>query len=251
MRRVESIGSYAFDIRPELRDLEARESYHISPPASTSPCFSGIDVPLTMLSAFRALQGTNEQLSMRQASFGEAIWQCPIEIDQLIHPLTYRFLLLDPSPIGVAPFYTCIRSAALLYLAEFRRRSGISPVVTRIHLQRLRASMEAMGQSSVKMPLTLWLFTLGAMEAISQWDQQYFYRQLLGLLQVAGINSVPLWTQCLTEVVWAGALFQDKLEIIWHTLHPAMLSLPTESPGTGEQSRGPQGIRRVDVLAPL
>ncbi|KAL2848140.1 hypothetical protein BJY01DRAFT_160731 [Aspergillus pseudoustus] len=235
---VESIGSYAFDICPGLGNLKAGKPYQISPPEASSPCLGGTDLPVSLLSALRALQETNQQLSMRQLLFGHAIWQEPMEIDQLIHPLTYRFLLLGHSTQTVDPLHICLRSGALLYLAEFRRKSGVSPVVTGIHIQRLRSSMEAMGQRSGITKLTLWLLTLGAMEATTQWDQQYFYSRLLGLLQASGVDSVPLWTQYLTEVVWIGGLFQDTLLMIWAALHHSDAITVNRRPPTGEQLRG-------------
>ncbi|KAL4998226.1 hypothetical protein BDV10DRAFT_185461 [Aspergillus recurvatus] len=130
---VDSIGSYAFDITPVLGYLRTEDS-HCNSAEPLPPCLRNVDLPVPLGSAVRALQWINAQLSLRAFTIGTSVWHSPTEIDRLIYPLTYQLLSTRQDKGDIPPICSCIRSAALLYLAEFRRESGISPVLTDVHL---------------------------------------------------------------------------------------------------------------------
>ncbi|KAL6236264.1 hypothetical protein BDW75DRAFT_239354 [Aspergillus navahoensis] len=211
---VDSIGSYAFDIAPVLGYLETEDS-HYNYVEPLPPCLRNVDLPIPLGSAVRALQWVNAQLSLQAFTTGTSIWCSPREIDRLTYPLTYQLLSIQQEAGDIPPICSCIRSAALLYLAEFRRGSGISPVLTDLHLQRLCNALDAVDRASIKMELTLWLLTVGAVESKYTADRRYFYTRLFPALQALGIDSVLLWKIRLKAVVWFDCLFDVKLDMIW------------------------------------
>ncbi|KAL5338426.1 hypothetical protein BJX70DRAFT_367022 [Aspergillus crustosus] len=140
---VESIRSYAFGIAPILGSRRTNNCLDIKP---LPPTLTSIGIHTSLSSAFQELRHINEQLSLRAFSLGSFIWDNPVDIDQLIHPLTYQFLTLHYTTPTLSPLDSCIQNAALLYIAEFRRKLGISPVLTDIHTQRPRSSLETIDQ---------------------------------------------------------------------------------------------------------
>jgi hypothetical protein len=210
---VDLIGSYALDIAPALGDINEGLDYRQLPSKSVSPCVDSFDLPAPLLSAFQTLQWTNTQI-VPQGS----IWSNPVEVDKLIHPLTHQFLSLRYDAYTFGPICSSIRSGALLYLAEFRRLSGISPVATEVYVQQLRLSMEGLSPTSVPSELTLWLLTVGALEATATPDRDFFYSRLLLLFQAFEIHSVLCWRQRLKRLVWSDAVFDHKLETVWSLL---------------------------------
>ncbi|KAI9376695.1 hypothetical protein BJX61DRAFT_155124 [Aspergillus egyptiacus] len=215
---VESIGSYVLDTPPALGLAGTRVPDQPSPAEPVPPFFNGTDPPPSLVSAFRALRWTNTQLSLRMKIEGESIWQSPTDIDELIYPLTCRFLQLHTDRHAFSPIHICIRSGALLYLAEFRRRSGISPVVTDIHLSHLCSSLKSVDRGTVKPELILWLLTVGIMEARSTLHQRYLHTQLALLLKSSGIGSSLHWREHIRDIVWLDCLFDWQLDIVWDAL---------------------------------
>jgi hypothetical protein len=211
--RVDLIGSYALDIAPALGNVNGEVDYIHCPSKTMSQCLNSLDLPAPLLSAFQLLQWTNTQI-IPQAS----IWSNPVEVDRLIHPLTHRFLSLRCDAYTFGPVCSGLRSGALLYLAEFRRMSGISPVVTEIHVRQLRRSMESLSPKSVPSELTLWLLTVGALEATATSDREFFHSHLLLLSQTLEIRSVLCWNQRLKRLVWSDAVFDHKLDTTWGLL---------------------------------
>lgn len=96
--------------------------------------------------------------------------------------------------------------------------SGVSPVVTEVHARQLRLSIEALSPTSVPSELTLWLLTVGALEATASPDSCFFYSYLLLLFQGFGIHSVLCWRQRLKCLIWSGAGFDHNLETLWSLL---------------------------------
>lgn len=184
------IGSYALDIASASGDINEEVDHIHFPSKSVLPCLDSLDLPAPLLSAFQLLQWTNTQIVPQGP-----IWSNPVEVDWLIHPLTHHFLSLRYDAYAFGPIFSSIRSGALLYLAEFRRMSGVSPVVTEVHARQLRLSIEALSPTSVPSELTLWLLTVGALEATVSPDSGFFYSYLLLLFRAFGIHSVLCWRQ--------------------------------------------------------
>jgi hypothetical protein len=78
--------------------------------------------------------------------------------------------------------------------------------------------METFCQTLVAPKLTLWLLTVGSIEAIAPADQDYFYRRLSMALLTLGVSSVQAWTQLMREVIWLDWLFCHKLDKLWSIL---------------------------------
>ncbi|PKX89869.1 uncharacterized protein P174DRAFT_454849, partial [Aspergillus novofumigatus IBT 16806] len=195
---VDLIGSYALDIVPVLGDMNEGVDYIQPPCKSVSPCLDYLDLPAPLVSAFQLLQWTNTQIVPQNS-----IWSNPEEVDRLIHPLTHQVLSLRHDAYTSWPICSSLRSGALLYLAEFRRMSGISPVVTEVHVRQLRLSLDALSPTSVPSELTLWLLTVGALEATAIPDREFFHSGLLLLFQAFKIHSVSCWRQMLKRLVWS------------------------------------------------
>jgi hypothetical protein len=96
--------------------------------------------------------------------------------------------------------------------------SGISPVVTEVHVRQLRLSVEGLSPTSTRPELMLWLLTVGALEATATSDREFFHSGLLLLFQAFEILSVLCWKQKLKGLIWSDAVFDHKLETIWGLL---------------------------------
>ncbi|KAL4746055.1 hypothetical protein BDW72DRAFT_185687 [Aspergillus terricola var. indicus] len=210
---VDLIGSYALNIAPALGNINGEVDYIHYPSKSMPQCLNSLDLPAPLLLAFQSLQWTNTQIIPHIS-----IWSNPVEVDRLIHPLTHHFLSLHYNTYTFGPVCSSLRSGALLYLAEFRRMSGISPVVTEIHVQQLRLLMESLSPASIPSELMLWLLTVGVLEATATLDREFFHSRLFLLSQALEIRSVLCWKQRLKRLVWSDAVFDHKLDITWGLL---------------------------------
>ncbi|KAL4885861.1 hypothetical protein BJY04DRAFT_179359 [Aspergillus karnatakaensis] len=216
---VESIGSYAFDIAPTLGDPQSGAlQYRRSLDELLPPSLSSLTFHKSLISAYQALRQINTQLYSRTSILGTSTWDNQAEINQLTYPLIYELLSLNQATHNLSPLSCCLRYAALLYLAEFRRKTGVCPVVTDLHIQGLRYSLETVKQGSPSPELKAWLLTVGAMEANFLPDKQYFYNRLSCTLWDLQVDSVLHWKQYLEETVWLGGLFDEKLYSIWNAV---------------------------------
>ncbi|KAJ5688654.1 hypothetical protein N7462_003046 [Penicillium macrosclerotiorum] len=209
-KRVDCIGSYAFDIPPTvshaLEDkVPAMNGSPTSAPAAISMRLAGL-CP-AMWEAFGALEMMNTQIELLYTQQGEELWQRPGEVDAIVHPVTLKFLSL-PKYLDASPAWICLRSGALLYLAEFRRRSGISPVATGLHVQQLYAGLKTCGILGPR--LRLWLLTVGFIEksVISEADSLDLLEKTLHEMNIASMTE---WKNSLKEIIWLDALFNQKL----------------------------------------
>lgn len=221
--RVESIGSYVLDrplsLQTSSPDVADGKFLYPSLSECAIPDIANASISRPLIGAYRALQTMNEQLSLLYSTLGEHTWQDPAEIDKLVDPVTRQLLAascrLDPQ-ISIG---TCVRSAAMLYLAEFRRRSGISPVIVDVHVYNLRKSWEDIRCCVPMGPIfRLWLFTLGSMESTKQSDASYFLQQLRYISKEVGITSLAQYRGTLTRVLWFDPVFEQKLGIIHRNL---------------------------------
>lgn len=168
----------------------------------------------------------NTQIELRYAQEGELLWQRPGEVDALVHPVTRKFLSLSQDS-GASSARTCLRSGALLYLAEFRRRSGISPVATGLHVQQLCLGLRKCW--GLDPTLRLWLLTVGAIEGSGSFEAESLDRLLEGTLHEMNIVSMAGWQDSLKEIVWLDALFNWKLVSVSGNLVPSVSHLLCDS----------------------
>ncbi|EED16030.1 hypothetical protein TSTA_011400 [Talaromyces stipitatus ATCC 10500] len=189
---VDSIGSYDLDTPPILETTdpvahEVVESYLLPPDGNQIITYLNNSlVSPGLIDAFTALHSLNTQLILLHSALGKSLWQTitPIEIDRLVDPVVRKFL--SPSarldlPLSIG---ACLRSGALLYLAEFRRRSGISPVVVD-GLELLKDDVSAIDRS-----LWIWLLTIGA---IAERSDGFFHQWLATEIAGFGIRSLSAY----------------------------------------------------------
>lgn len=191
-----------------------------STPAAISMRLAGL-CP-AMWEAFSSLESMNMQIELRCAQEGELLWQRPGEIDALVHPVTHKCLSLSRDT-GVSPAWMCLRSGALLYLAEFRRRSGISPVATGLHAQQLCLGLRKCW--GLDPSLRLWLLTVGAIEGSGSFEAESLDQLLEETLHEMNIVSMAGWQDSLREIVWLDALFNRKLVSVPGNLIPSLSHL--------------------------
>jgi hypothetical protein len=96
-----------------------------------------------------------------------------------------------------------------MYLAEFRRRSGISPVVTDMHAKQLCLNLRKC--PGLDPNLRLWLLTVGAIEGSGFFEAESFDRLLEETLYQLNIVSIAGWQDSLREILWLDSLFNQKL----------------------------------------
>ncbi|PCG93036.1 Hypothetical protein PENO1_085660 [Penicillium occitanis (nom. inval.)] len=230
---VDGIGSYDLDAAPIFDS--AHETTLITHDPNESHMHTHLadtDISTPLINAFGALRSMNTQLTLLHSALGNKIWQTitPIEIDRLVNPLVRMFLSssarLD-SPLSTG---ACIRSGALLYLAEFRRRSGISPVIVDLHLRNLSQAMMDASFIAMDPSLRIWLLTIGAIEegsAVSypHEDGGFFHRWLAIELAGYGITSLSEYKRLLSDIVWFDLLFDEKLNYLAKDMNLGVKSL--------------------------
>lgn len=200
---------------------EATVITHDSDEPHTLSYLTNIDFSTPLIDAFTALRSMNTRLNLLHSALGNSLWETitPIEIDRLVNPVARMFLLPSArvdSPLSIG---ACVRSGALLYLAEFRRRSGISPVIVDAHLQNLSEAMMGLmkdyGDTAIDSSLRIWLLTIGAIEERStlSYSREWggFHRWLEIELAQLGIMSLSEYKRLLSSIVWSDLLFDEIL----------------------------------------
>lgn len=186
-------------------------------------CLIITDISDPLVDAFTTLRLMTTRFNLLHSALGNKLWEVitPIEIDRLVNPIVRMFLSpsarVDSPPLSIG---ACVRSGALLYLAEFRRRSGVSPVIVDVHLQNLSEAMmrlmEDYGDTTIDPSFRIWLLTIGAIEerpilSYSHEKGGFFHRWLGIELSRLGIMSLSEYKQRLSEIVWPGLLFDERL----------------------------------------
>jgi hypothetical protein len=219
---VDTIGSYAFDASPSLNIPYLKPLVIVHQPQLCLHLFELLNSldhrhSHDLVQAFHTLQSLNRHLTLSYSVHGPSIWADPMSIDGLVNPTVHQFLCLCiPSEALHKDFllWSCLRSAALLYLAELRRRSGISPIITTVHMRKLKFCVMAIEkQCSLHPTLLVWLLTIGALESTTRSDKSYFDFQLRRLQQQLGITTLSDFRVFLNEILWFDALFDTRLEL--------------------------------------
>jgi hypothetical protein len=220
--RVDTIGSYAFDASPSLNIPYLKPPVTVHQPQLSFQLFEllkSLDHRNSgdLVQAFHALQGLNRHLTLSYSFHGPSIWADPVSIDELVNPTVHQFLsLCIPSEAlhEKSLVWSCLQSAALLYLAELRRRSGVSPVITTAQMCKLKSGVMAIEKHCSLHPmLLLWLLTIGALESTTGSDESYFNFQLGRLQQQLGITTLSEFRVFLNKIIWFDALFDTRLEL--------------------------------------
>lgn len=136
-------------------------------------------------------------------------------MDLLVEPVARGFLAVR-LPINMpgheSALLTYIRAGALLYLAELRRRSGISPVMTTFQIDKLKQSMKILGHHpEIDPAIRLWILTAGALESQSLSDRSYFCSHIEQLRFTHEIETLEQYEDQLRRIVWFDPLFRARL----------------------------------------
>ncbi|OAG06960.1 uncharacterized protein CC84DRAFT_631563 [Paraphaeosphaeria sporulosa] len=221
---IDSIGSYAFGITPSSlipTTMTLPTLTHSTLGKPLSVLISSLDLKyrLTMLQAYQSLQNLDHYLALVHVNPGSSLLDEPYKLDLLVEPVSRCFLSLriptDMPAKDSAPLtYLC--AGGLLYLAELRRRSGISPVMTTFHVDKLKQSLESMAHYlNIDPSIHLWVLTVGALESTSLDDQYYFCSQIKQLRTNEGIETMKQYEEHLHWVVWFDPLYQTRLSALF------------------------------------
>lgn len=222
INRVDTIGSYAFDALPSLnipchKPLVTLHQQQLG--SKLIKLLNSMDHRHSpaLVQAFHSLQSLNHHLALSYAVHGSSIWADPVGIDEMVNPTVRQFLCLCIPSEALhedSLTWSCLRSAALLYLAELRRRSGISPVITTVQVCKLKFGVMAIEKHRFLHPtLLLWLLTIGALESITESDKSYFNCRLSCLLQELQITKLSDFRVFLNEILWFDALFDMRIKL--------------------------------------
>lgn len=217
-RRVDNIGSIAFDIPPSLGIYSPSKLTE----CDLFPATTALYLPEPLPYFFNSLRLLNSELVQLFEVEGPTIWKHPTSIDCLLDPVICLLLSSACRPDGMSPdnhVFLCHRAGAILYLAEFRRWSGVSPVRTDLYIQTLRSKLDICGSpTAMNHTLLLWLLTVGAIESTSLVDQTHFQERLFPITQVLGLDTIENYTDSLSRVVWFPSVFKSKLASLWHKI---------------------------------
>jgi hypothetical protein len=174
---------------------------------------------LSILDAFQSLQDLNNYLALVHLNPGASLLYEPYKMDLLVEPVSRRFLSIKPSvemQESSSALVTCLRAGALLYLAELRRRSGISPVMTTFQVDRLMQSLKIIAKPfDLDHSIHLWVLTVGAIESPTLDSRSYFCSKIKQLRSYIGIETMTQYEHHLHRVVWFDPLFQARLSVLF------------------------------------
>jgi hypothetical protein len=169
--------------------------------------------------AFEALQNLDSYLTAHCLEQRSSILEEPMSMDLFVDPVARQFLLLRPPEDqvkGESDVLSCLRNAALLYLAEFRRRSGISPVVTSTLISELQESLKAIDDHpALDDIMRLWLLTIGALESSTTVHRHQFCSQIQCLRLDLGLSTTTQYHDYLAQVVWFEPLSKSRLSSLF------------------------------------
>lgn len=159
-------------------------------------------------------------LSFEEARTSGHIYTDCVFAGNLIIGLVHR-LLSAQSVIDIerpeTTFREATRLALLLFLAEIRRRFGLHPVDSRLHVQKLQSVLAndtvdwtAMG------PLRLWVVSMGVLEALTDPELGLLVGEWARKAFSGGVTTIGQAESLLRGVMWVdnlhGAMFQEKQE---------------------------------------
>ncbi|KAF2447318.1 hypothetical protein P171DRAFT_249741 [Karstenula rhodostoma CBS 690.94] len=221
---IDSVGSYAFGITPSSLIPTAMQLPALTHSSLEKPLLilvNSLDLSyrLSMLHAFQSLQDLNNYLALAHMNPGSSLLDEPYKLDLLVEPVSRSFLSLRPPedmPEKNSALLTYLRAGGLLYLAELRRRSGISPVMTTFQVDKLKQSLEIVAHHlDIDPSIRLWVLTVGALESATLDEQSYFCSQIKQLRADRGIETIAQYQGHLHRVVWFDPLFHKRLSVLF------------------------------------
>ncbi|KAH7379864.1 hypothetical protein BKA64DRAFT_686501 [Cadophora sp. MPI-SDFR-AT-0126] len=134
------------------------------------------------------------------------IVQQSLHLQTIINPDDLKSIMREASRLGV-----------LLYLAEIRRDFGVYPVVTHIHISKLRSLLE--DSEDVPWhefkPLKLWVLVMALLEAKSSEDKDWFADQIRGLTEELNLKSGEELEELLEGMFWYP---QIHSKLLWSNI---------------------------------
>lgn len=114
-------------------------------------------------------------------------------------------------------FQECTRLALLLFLAEIRRRFGLHPIDSRVHVQKLQNVLANYTADWTALdPLRLWVVSMGVLEAVGdpdlgwlvgEWARRAFSGEVTSAGQAEGLFRGVMWIDTVH-----GVMFRERQE---------------------------------------
>lgn len=182
---------------------------------------------MQLIQAFQALQDLSKGLAKMSNENGPSALEDPVKMDALVNPVILRFLqtrsLDDHEDHGAAEksgVLSGLRAAALLSMADMRRRSGVVPVRTTYQIKILIQSLNTMeNHKALSSPAHLWLLTVGALESPSPIEQNYFHSHIKLSTSELEIDTRAQYQQRLEEAMIIDPILQSRLSSLSQILY--------------------------------
>lgn len=221
------LGSYAFGGPP----LFATPILNPQPPTHRNALGKPLDMLLgsltppyrfPLMQAFESLQSLDDHILSLCSTHDSSPLDDQSRIDVIVYPVVKQFMFCrapGEDSLHERAMFSCLRAGALLYLAELRRRSGISPVRITYQLTLLVDAIAAIEDHPDLTPVMhLWLLTVGALEATIPADQHFFLCRIRGLKSELMIEHISQYREYLREVVWLDTLLEPRFSSLFSLL---------------------------------
>lgn len=179
---------------------------------------------MQLMQAFQALQDLNKNLTKMNNENGPSVLEDPVRMDASVNPVILKFLqtrsLDDHGAAAKSGVLSGLRAAALLSMADMRRRSGVVPVRTTYQIKVLIQSLNTMeNHPAFSSPAHLWLLTVGALESPTSIEQNYFHSRIKLLTSELELYAEEHYQQELEEVMVIDPILKSRLSSLSQILY--------------------------------
>jgi hypothetical protein len=161
-------------------------------------------------------------LASEEARTAGHVYTDVVSAGTLIIGLVHRLLSARPSAVDISRpemvFQEATRLALLLFLAEIRRRFGLHPIDSRVHVRKLRdvlAADDAADWAALG-PLRLWVVSMGVLEAVGEPELGWLVGEWARRAFSGGVTSAGQAEALFGGVMWIdtvhGVLFRERQE---------------------------------------
>lgn len=158
---------------------------------------------------------------------GSSVLEDPVKMDASVNPVILKFLQTrslddheDHEAAAKSGVLSGLRAAALLSMADMRRRSGVVPVRTTYQIKVLIQSLNTMeNHPALSSPAHLWLLTVGALESPTPIEQNYFHSRIKLLISELELYTKEHYQQGLEEVMVIDPILKSRLSSLSQILY--------------------------------
>lgn len=227
--RSDTIGSYAFGLpsylSKQMPDIQFATS-EITLQRPLMRLIESLDHPqrMSLMQAFQALQDLSKALAKMSMENGPSVLEDPVKMDALVNPVILKFLqtrsLDDYEDHDAADILSGLRAAALLSMADMRRRSGVVPVRTTYQIKVLIRSLRTMeNHPALSSPVYLWFLTVGALESPTPIEHNYFHSHIKLLTSGLELHTKKQYRQKLEEAMVIDPILESRLSSLSQILY--------------------------------